>query len=504
MPFVKKTDPQGSQLPIDARKIFIGRESELLFFVQNILKSADPTHNIISIWGQGGVGKSTLLARYIDETHALEFKDYCLTAIVDERQTIPASIMEKFAEQLHMEGDFEKALKQYKEALRNLQTKREAMQDALLDKTPDFTGAAVEGIPIAGPILREGAKVVAEHFADKYRTSYMRRDAERLEDPIDDLTKAFIEELNRLADIQVVNSTRRIKRRRRVILFFDTFEQLATEAASWLLDYFLEANISSNVILIVSGRDSIERSTPSDPKRWLPYLDNHTIHSVSLDSFTLDETRAYLAERKITDPERIETIWELSGGLPLYLGLLTSNTQGKVDLTADVVANFLRWIPEGEQIKRQLSLDAALFSRPFNLDDLETFTYLSENERIAIYQWLIGQPFVRPQSARYTYHELAQELFSRHIYHRSQKAYYITRRALASHYQAQLDTILAEGNEEVYQANEWLELVLALVYQLFLLPDETSHIKAIEQILKANEYTSRAQDGEITSTASQK
>jgi AAA domain len=118
MPFIKKTDPQSSQPPTDARKIFIGRESELLFFVQNILKPADPTHNIISIWGQGGVGKSTLLARYIDETHTPEFKDYCLTAMVDERQTSSASMMEKFAEQLHLEGDFEKALKQYKEALR--------------------------------------------------------------------------------------------------------------------------------------------------------------------------------------------------------------------------------------------------------------------------------------------------------------------------------------------------------------------------------------------------
>src|SRR5437667_5820223 len=102
MPFVRKTDSQGSQPPTDARKIFIGRTGELLFFVQNILKPEDPTHNIISISGQGGVGKSTLLARFIDETHSTSFKDYCLTAIVDERQTAPASIMEKFANQLGM------------------------------------------------------------------------------------------------------------------------------------------------------------------------------------------------------------------------------------------------------------------------------------------------------------------------------------------------------------------------------------------------------------------
>src|SRR6266436_10412805 len=129
MPFVRKTDSQGSQPPTDTHKLFIGRTGELLFFVQNILKPDEPTHNIISIWGQGGVGKSTLLSRFIDEAHSTDFQDYCLAATVDELQTTPASIMGKFADQLHMQGAFEKALKHYKETLHNLQTEREMLQD---------------------------------------------------------------------------------------------------------------------------------------------------------------------------------------------------------------------------------------------------------------------------------------------------------------------------------------------------------------------------------------
>ena len=94
-------------------QLFIGRTGELLFFVQNILKPDEPTHNIISIWGQGGVGNSTLLTRFIDEVHSVEFQDYCLVAKVDELQTTAASIMEKFAAQLRMQGAFDKALKRY-------------------------------------------------------------------------------------------------------------------------------------------------------------------------------------------------------------------------------------------------------------------------------------------------------------------------------------------------------------------------------------------------------
>jgi tetratricopeptide (TPR) repeat protein len=509
MPFIRKTDSQGSQPPTDARKIFIGREGELLFFVQNILKLEDPTHNIISISGQGGVGKSTLLARFIDEVHTTDFKDYCFTAIVDERQITPASIMGKIADQLQMTGSFEKALRQYKDTLRKLQTEQETMQDMVLRRAPDFTGAAFEGVPIVGPILREGVKVTTGHFLEKYHTIQVHRDKERLEDPIDDLTQAFVEELNRLTDTQITRSSLQAKRHRRVILFFDTFEQLAAVATPWLLDYFLQANISNNVVLVVAGRDPIERSTPEGPKRWLPYLDDDIIYPISLDSFTEEETRAYLAKRGITDSERIATVWQLSGGLPLYLGLLTSNPLGKVDPTKDVVVNFLRWIPEQEQVKRQIALDAALLSRPFNRDDLEAFSYLSENEQPDLYQWLIELPFVRtsPQDGRHSYHDLVQALFSRHLYQRSSKEYYTTRRVLAEYYQGQLEKTQAEGNmtlihsseqsRAIYRSAEWLELAMAIAYQLFLQPDHTSHHKAIEQVLNAYEYTELSQPGEI-------
>jgi Cdc6-like AAA superfamily ATPase len=101
MPF-KKTDSQGSQPSTDSRNLFIGRTGELLFFVENILKPQEPIHNIISIWGQGGVGKSTLLSRLLDEARSADFKDFCRTATVDNLQTTPTSIMEQFADQLQI------------------------------------------------------------------------------------------------------------------------------------------------------------------------------------------------------------------------------------------------------------------------------------------------------------------------------------------------------------------------------------------------------------------
>ena len=372
LPFVRKTDTKETQYLTNARKIFIGRTTELQFFREYILKPEDPLYNIVSIQGQGGVGKSTLLWQFIEDAHAPAFKDYCLTAIVNEREATPIRVMEQFADQLHLEGDFEKALKQYKSALHKLQNQREAAREALVQKsTTDLLGAAVKGIPVAGEFLKEGAGLATSFLIEEFRYRELLKDAERMEDPLGDLTKAFVRELNLLTETYVTMSSNRSKKRHRAILFVDTFEQLATECAPWLLDYFLEAEVSNNIVLVIAGRDPLEQSTPADPKRWLPYRDNNTICSISLDSFTEEETRAYLSDKGIIDAERIDMIWHLSGGLPLYLSFLTADPLGKVDPTANVVANFLRWIPEDEQIKRRLALDAALISRPFNKDELQ-------------------------------------------------------------------------------------------------------------------------------------
>jgi hypothetical protein len=51
--------------------------------------------------------QTILLNSIIDEAHSANFKDYCLTATVDELQTTSASMMEKFATQLHMQGVFD-------------------------------------------------------------------------------------------------------------------------------------------------------------------------------------------------------------------------------------------------------------------------------------------------------------------------------------------------------------------------------------------------------------
>ena len=303
MAFIKNKNAANLPIPTDLRNIFIGRAEELVFFAQEILQPEDPAYNIISIWGNAGVGKSTLLAKFIDIASSPDFKDYCITAQVDERQATPASIMEKFAEQLRIAGyplvDFEKALDTYVDSLRNLRT-RQDMQRAILTQSNKFEPANIlsrEKLNFREN-LREKISSIAQNYEIGYLSRQLFKDFERIEDPISELTSTFIKDLTRLADTTVVQSHQHANHPRRVVLFFDTFEQLAPDIVPWLLNYFLEEHISSNIILVVAGRVVIERSIQSYQRDWQKH--KNTIYSILLDSFTEDETKEFLSAQGIT------------------------------------------------------------------------------------------------------------------------------------------------------------------------------------------------------------
>jgi tetratricopeptide (TPR) repeat protein len=483
MPFVKKNEIKRGLRTTDVTKLLVGRTEELHFFTGRILAPEESHYNILSISGQGGVGKTTLLLRFIDEARAANYKDYCLTAMADERQATPQAIMESFAQQLNIRGRFEKALIQYKETLRKLATRRQ------LNEAP--TGASSAGTLKIAALLERGTKGAVGDVWNEQQLDQLLKNAEQLEDPINDLTNTFVSELNTLVKKQIFRAIDRSRRNQRILLFFDTFEQLAPAVVPWLLDYFLQQEIDSNIVLVIAGRDALESSVSDSPKRWLPYFDTGIIYSLRLEAFTQEETSTYLMERGISDPRKTETIWQLSHGLPLYLGLLTSQLHAQVDPTGNVVDNFLRWIPKRENIKRRLALDAALFSRPFNQDDLGAFPYLpqSDDERSRLYDWLTSLPFVQGGERGYFYHELARSLFRRHLYQSSQRAYYATRWAIAGYYKTVLEKAQREKEQASLFSDEWRELVFALALQLFALPNETSSIEAIEYVLYAHEHS---------------
>lgn len=475
MPFIKQTlRPQ-----IEARNIFIGRTNELHFFIEHILKPEGPTYHVVSVWGDAGVGKSTLLTRFRDEARAADFKDCCLTALVAGRRLTPARIMEHWAAQLRLAGSplpaFEDMLAHYKEAVQEQQSEQEAARATFVHHVSRLMSSGIRGAPVIGGLYETVAEAASASFWSQRQPRQPAGETEDRSDPLDDLTQAFVEDLNWLTATQVLLPSQRATRGLRVILLFDAVEPAAAETVSWLRNQSLHATISHNVVLVVAGREPLERSLPPA----------QTSYSMSLAPFTEDETRTYLTERGITNADRLATLWQLSGGLPLSVSMLAFGPEGSLDPAADMVTNVLRWLAGQGQSRQRFVLHAALFSRPFTQDDLAAFPSLSERERASLYRWLIGLPFVQYSSldGRHRSHDLIQELLSRAFSQRSPQDYQATHRALANHYRRRLEYLQAIGGKRVYLSAEWLELALAHVAQLFSLSDETSHLSAIEQVM---------------------
>src|SRR5579884_2090099 len=377
MPFVKQTlRPQ-----IEVRNIFIGRTNELHFFIEHMLKPEVPTYNVVSVWGDAGVGKSTLLTRLRDEAHTADFKDCCLTALMDVQQMTPARIMEHCAAQLRLAGSplpaFENMAARYKETVQEQQSEQEVARAIFLHHISRLTSAGIRGAPVIGGLYETVAEAASASFWSQRRLRQPAGETQDRSELLDDLTQAFIEDLNWLTATQVLLPSQRATRGLRVILFFDGVEPSAAETVNWLRNQFLHANISHNVVLVVAGRDPLERSLPQA----------QMIYSMPLAPFTEDETRAYLSERGITEAGRVATIWQLSGGLPLSLSMLTLDPERSIDPAADVLTNVLHWLAGQGQSKQRVVLQAALFSRPFTQDDLAAFSSFSEQERTSFYRW---------------------------------------------------------------------------------------------------------------------
>lgn len=168
MPFIDRTDSKNYQPSETPKRLFIGRADEIEFFKSNILMPDKPLYNIVSISGQGGIGKSTLLSYLIDLATSASFKDICSVAFVDNRQTTSVSIMERFAEQLKLEGDFKKELTNYKESLRKLESEREATRENFWRKTStDVASSLVKDVPVVGGLLEKGARPAIGYFFDE-------------------------------------------------------------------------------------------------------------------------------------------------------------------------------------------------------------------------------------------------------------------------------------------------------------------------------------------------
>lgn len=433
-------------------EMFVGREEEKSLFGRNLSLALDDDRRrfIFNIFGQGGVGKTTLLHCF----RQLAESAGAIIAYIDENQRdvpmVMGYIAEQFEKQGHLLKTFSESYRTYRQRFQELATDPEAPQGL-----SDFIGTlAKTGVRIGRhtPVgmvfdfvdedaISKNASNLVTYLARKLTN---KDEIHLMQKPTEVLTPLFLEGLSKIAEKHLI------------ALFFDTYERTGENLDGWLQD-LLEGrygDVPLNIVLVIAGRDELDKNF------WVMY--ERLLVTMSLESFTEKEAREFLARKGITNERVIEVILRLSGRLPLLVATLAAESPNDSDQVGDpsgtAVERFLKW--EKDPKRRQLALDAAL-PRHLNQDVLTKL--VGGHDSDTLFAWLKQKPFIETHNDGWIYHNVVRAQMLHYKYRESPQSWATLHGQLADYYQKLRDN-LGLDEEQGRRDSIWQNLTLEALY----------------------------------------
>jgi tetratricopeptide (TPR) repeat protein len=404
---------------------FIGRNEQLNLFRQNMVLplNDDRRRFVFSVWGQGGVGKTWLIRRFFQ----LAKSSNALTSWIDEKEEDIASVMGRIAEQCEQQGHpfrtFSARYRIYRQRRQELEADPEAPQgfSGFVGRTIAKTGMRLaRGIPVGGMILDLVDEEALAKQASEWATYVARKltnkdEVQLVREPVKVLTPLFLEDLQHIGE------------RYALALFFDTYERTSVYLDSWLRD-LLEGRyglVPGNIVLVIAGQHELDRNA------WGPY--EGLLARLPLEPFTFEEACEYLTRKRITAPDVVGVILNLSGRLPLLIATLaTESPQNPAQVgepSGTAVERFLKWVED--PLQRRVGLDAAL-PRYLNQDIVTML--VGEEHAHSLFAWLKGVPFVTEGKKGWAYHRVVRSQMLRHKYRESPQSWAVIHEKLGHYY----------------------------------------------------------------------
>ncbi|MGF1428308.1 tetratricopeptide repeat protein [Kitasatospora sp. LaBMicrA B282] len=427
---------RGEALQRRGERRFVGRRAELTLFTDNLAKdpdpqAVDPAEFLFHVRGVGGIGKSTLLARWRQEAE----RAGAVTALVDEYgATGVEAALVALAEQLAGQpagqpagpdgarkdgGRRDGGWKDFEQAVqRHRRTQHAAGEPGAGGEAASLPARVVAQAALGAAGLVPGGGAVAAmtnpqllaQSADRLAGGIHRRRARGHGDTgtaesETALCRAFVTELRRLCERRPG---------RRVVLFLDTWERTGQLLDAWLRELLTDGfgRLPLEVTIVLAGRDALAE------RDWAPLRD--VVVDVPLELFTDQEARELLAARGVADPGAVAAVLQASLGLPLLVALLAHTRPGSAgdvavaggDAVDRAVERFLQWVPEPE--RREVLLAAAL-PRQLNRDVFAAAGAGAGGEAGGeAWEWLLGQPFVTGHGEFKQFHAVVRASLLRH------------------------------------------------------------------------------------------
>jgi tetratricopeptide (TPR) repeat protein/energy-coupling factor transporter ATP-binding protein EcfA2 len=452
---------------------FVGRGNYLDQFSQNF-SSDIPSYLLFFVTGEGGVGKSTLLKQF--ESISIKSDIDAIVITCDDDESAPVNAMGYIAEQLAKFDisfkDFDERYKTYRARRDQIESDPKAPRGALNLVVRGMTDFAIKsarrtpGVGVfveyvdekeAGLALTEGVNYLIDRISNKDELELLR-EPERI------LTPLFIELLNIACE------------GKKLVLMFDVFERTREALDPWLSEFidFKYGEFYTGLTVVISGRDMPDQHWTQIPS---------SICYITLEPFTLEETRSYLSLRNITNKQLVEQIFDDTNGLPVLVELLagTNPKPGSPlpDISKDAVKRFLQWIPEDEQ---RLVVLLAAVPRHFNLDILRAvLDDISSND----FYWLSVQSYVRTNTIHgYFYHEKVRELMLRHLRNMRPSDLTSAHERMAGFFETKQKEMGLDG-KAAYNNEAWRDLEIERIYHMLCEESKGNVTKALNPFLRA-------------------
>lgn len=221
---------------------FVDRESEMNSFCKML--DGDWPRPVLAVWGEGGMGKSSLLSRMVREC---SLRDLSKVEInwSETRNYDYLAVMRKIRDDLGalQFGGFTDLVNFFTVPRHRLEVTVETSGQVDVARNAAFGPNAQVGL-MAGVVLQPGA-INADLMLNDARTDLAISESDRMAQ----LTDSFVKELNAFA------------RQGRVVIFLDAIEKATKTTQRWIWDELfgaLRADRLANVLIVVGGRNQPE------------------------------------------------------------------------------------------------------------------------------------------------------------------------------------------------------------------------------------------------------
>lgn len=439
----------------------------------------DPANNplVLHSWGIGGVGKTTLLAKIVEQHPESAIAQVSFGSTSDIETEI--DLMKQLHDQLYPPRSND-GWENNEDEFTQCYNKRETTISRLIkDKdAKEFSKILQSGIQAFAPINKAVAdvggsaiKMVSEStgLTDRFNDFLNRMPVTRgnvelqklISEPISILTKAFASSLRAKALQQPV------------LLIFDTYEKATKDTDYWLYHWLLTNNELHNLAirLVLTGRNCVLKQ-----EGWHKLQqDRNFIYSQGVKRFDPDRTQAYLAKIGINQQDDLDRFYAITKGLPYYLNLIRDRLSDGQNIDSNLarLAQNIEdlFLQEADLDKKRLMSQVSRVAACCQSFDRGLINYLLVKLELPLvvdgrdcYDWLKVQHFFEEGQDRLD--DVARDVFRQSLWHEEREVFSRIHILLADYFSLESNRYASPESSYVdkYENEDWLTAKSTYLY----------------------------------------